>query len=395
MPANPTVPDPHVQRLVDEGYQVSLEGDYLIVDQVPYIASVGVVGRGALITAYRNVDGIPYVDDHTVWFTGSVPLTSEGASLANAMVADTERQRIAGREVQCRFSNKPEPIGDMLANHYNKLIHYVRKLTGHARAIDPSASAASTGSFSFRQKHSVFFYPNSAIALAGMDEYEAKLRLNRVCIIGAGGTGSYILDALAKEEIIQIDVYDHDVAEPKNTFRMPGALSTEQAHAKPRKAELLAGRYSVMRTGVNGHALRIDSTNTRLLENADFVFLAIDHGPSRGVIARFLVTHGIPFIDVGIGVEKIAESTKLIARARVTLITPHTATLVDELPVSDDAEDAVYNNIQVVELNALNAMLAVIRFKQFLGFYADEKEPAVVKYVSSWSQLCLRDPALQ
>jgi hypothetical protein len=29
-------------------------------------------------------------------------------------------------------------------------------------------------------------------------------------------------------------------------------------------------------------------------------------------------------------------------------------------------------NIQVVELNAFNAALAVIRWKQYVGFYADE-----------------------
>ena len=52
----------------------------------------------------------------------------------------------------------------------------------------------------------------------------------------------------------------------------------------------------------------------------------------------------------------------------------------------------MYNNIQVLEINAINAMLAVIRFKQYLGFYAADEHPDVIKYVSSWNALLLRGP---
>jgi len=374
--------------LVDEGFQVTVEGGYLIVDRVPYVVSAGQVGWGALICAYRNVDGVPQLDgDHQCWFTGTVPCTAEGVSLANTLVSNAQLQMIGGRQVHCHLSNKPDPIGAFFDNHYNKIIHYVRKITRHARDVDPTVSATSTGSFHYRQKPSVFFYPNDAIALGGLDAYADKVRLRRVCIVGAGGTGSYLLDALAKEEIEQVDIYDHDVIEPKNVYRMPSAMTPEDAFAQHPKAPWLAARYAVMRHGITGHAVRIDACNTHLLAGADFVFIAFDHGPSRGLIARFLVDQKIPFIDVGIGVDKVPEATALIARARVTFVTPDTAALLDELPIADDTADAVYNNIQVLELNALNAMLAVIRFKQYLGFYAAEETPSVIKYISSWNML--------
>jgi len=38
----------------------------------------------------------------------------------------------------------------------------------------------------------------------------------------------------------------------------------------------------------------------------------------------------------------------------------------------DDPDDIYHTNIQIGELNALNACLAVIRFKQLRGFYLDE-----------------------
>lgn len=391
MPANPTAPDPYIQRLVDECYEVTIDGGYLIVDRIPYVTSAREIAWGALICPYRNVDGVPQLDnDHQCWFTGSVPHQADGTSLAGPLVSEQQPQTVAGRLVQMRFSNKPEPIGDFFDNHYKKVTHYIRKLSRHARDIDQAVSATSVGSYRRRVVPSVFQYANDAIAQGGLDAVADKLRLRRVCIVGVGGTGSYLLDALAKEEIERIDLYDHDVIEPKNPFRMPGAMSREDAYAGHYKAVWLASCYASMRTGVTGHQLRIDANNVAELAGADFVFISVDHGPSRGVIARFLVEQRIPFIDVGIGVDKRAEVTALIARARVTLVTPDSAHLVDELPTADDSAEAVYNNIQVLEINALNAMLAVIRFKQYLGFYVADENPDVIKYKSSWNALQLR-----
>jgi hypothetical protein len=40
--------------------------------------------------------------------------------------------------------------------------------------------------------------------------------------------------------------------------------------------------------------------------------------------------------------------------------------------LADGAEDLYRTNIQIGELNALNACLAVVRFKQLRGFYFEE-----------------------
>lgn len=237
MPANPTAPDQHIQRLVDEQYQVTIDGAYLIVDRIPYVTSDRTIAWGALICPYRNVDGIPQLDnDHQCWFTGDIPHRADGSSMESALVSESSEQTVAGRQVRYRFSNKPEPIGDFFDNHYNKVTHYIGKISRHARDLDPLVSATSIGSFRRREVPSVFFYSNDAISQGGLDAYTDKLRLRRVCIVGAGGTGSFILDALAKEEIEQIDVYDHDSIEPKNVYRMPSAMSRDDAQAQHPKA---------------------------------------------------------------------------------------------------------------------------------------------------------------
>jgi hypothetical protein len=113
----------------------------------------------------------------------------------------------------------------------------------------------------------------------------------------------------------------------------------------------------------------------------------VDHGPSRQLITRHLADKKIPFIDVGMGVDRIPEEVKLIARLRVTAIDNNSKPLLDSLPFADDQEDAVYNNIQVAELNALNAMLAVILFKQKIGFYSEEIAVNALRYVLAWQRL--------
>jgi hypothetical protein len=387
MQESPTALSPDVQRLVDEGYTVSIDGDYIIVDKVPYVSAPGTVSYGAIISAYKTHNGIAQVgNDHVVWFTGSVPCTPTGQSLANTLVADTNRATVAGRQVLCRLSYKAERPG-MLDDYYNKLTHYIRKLQGYANVIDASASAIGNGSISIRQKRSVFYYPNMAIAREGLDAYEEKLKLPRVAIIGLGGTGSYVLDALAKTPVQEIHLYDDDVIEPATAYRMPGALTFDQAHEGMRKVDYLRDLYGRMRAGIESHTMRIDQGNVHELDNCDFVFIAIDHGPSRGLIARHLADKGIPFIDVGMGVDRIAEDVKLIGRARITSVGKETKALVDRLPVADDRDDALYNNIQIAELNALNAMLAIILYKQKIGFYADEMNVDELRYILAWQRL--------
>jgi len=60
---------------------------------------------------------------------------------------------------------------------------------------------------------------------------------------------------------------------------------------------------------------------------------------------------------------------------RVTTITPQKRAHVwekDRIPFSDgDGNDEYFRNIQIADLNALNAALAVIKWKKLFGFYRD------------------------
>ena len=67
------------------------------------------------------------------------------------------------------------------------------------------------------------------------------------------------------------------------------------------------------------------------------------------------------------------EAQDLIGTCRVTMSTPNKSEhFKKHAPMAVDLEENLYRkNIQVADINALNAALAVIKWKQFCGFYQD------------------------
>ena len=119
----------------------------------------------------------------------------------------------------------------------------------------------------------------------------------------------------------------------------------------------------------------IDESSVDTLRSMGFVFVAVDKGPVRKLIVEKLEEFGVPFIDVGMGVGEADGS--LFGQLRVTTSTDESREIVrPTFPLADHEGDDDYSrNIQIAELNALNAALAVIKWKKLLEFYADiEKE---------------------
>jgi hypothetical protein len=105
----------------------------------------------------------------------------------------------------------------------------------------------------------------------------------------------------------------------------------------------------------------------------EFVFLCMDKGEAKKLIVKKLEEWGIPFIDVGMGIDLTDDALGGILR--VTTSTPQKRAHVwekDRIAFSDgDGNDEYSRNIQIADLNALNAALAVIKWKKLFGFYRD------------------------
>lgn len=363
---------PDVQRLVDEKYEVVVHLNYLLVESVPYVTPSREVAYGTIVCAYVEA-GKP---DHTVYFRGETPCTSLGKPLSQLINNSNLATLFDQFQVNHYFSNKPTNVANFPADYYVKIKHYVDILGAQARIIDKDTDARTGRVVASKNDDTVFRYGDSASARAGIVAVSQKLWLSRIAIVGLGGTGGYILDQGAKTPVKEIHLFDGDIYKRHNAFRSPGAASLNQLESEPMKVDYFHAMYDPMRTGIIPHPYYLNETNVGELAGFDFVFVAVDDGLSRGLICNYLRNSGIPFVDVGMGLAKVESSMSIRGNCRVTLCTPgkhdHMAACVD---THDDRAEALYaSNIQVADMNAMNAILAVIRWKQYFGFYSDSEK---------------------
>ncbi|MEJ7862400.1 MAG: hypothetical protein WKF90_12290 [Pyrinomonadaceae bacterium] len=104
-----------------------------------------------------------------------------------------------------------------------------------------------------------------------------------------------------------------------------------------------------------------------------FAFVAVDKGSSRAGIFDLLISKGISFIDVGMGLKR--KNNSLNGMLRTTYYSSENGQKVYDKGLAETADnqnDLYRANIQIGELNAINACLAVIKFKQLRSFYFEE-----------------------
>lgn len=215
-----------------------------------------------------------------------------------------------------------------------------------------------------------------------------------MAIVGLGGTGSFILDLIAKTPIQETHLYDRDIMRAHNAFRAPGAASVEQLDAAPFKVEYYQRKYEVMRRGIVPHPVHVDESNIDELRAMTFIFLTMDSGPAKKFIVEKLEEFGTAFIDAGMGVYRYGEALGGILR--VTASTPERRAHVWEhqrIPFGDEEDDEYDRNIQTTDLNMLNAVLAVIKWKKLYGFYLDQEQEMFTTYTIGGNQLLNADHA--
>jgi molybdopterin/thiamine biosynthesis adenylyltransferase len=387
-----TNPRPDIQLLLDDGYEVDFQHGYVLVHSVPYVTPSRDVALGVLVSQY-DTEGKP--KDHTVWFQGETPCAADGQPLGHLVIDSTRQLLFDQFEVTHHFSNKQTDVPNFPADYHVKLVHYIRLLRAHARAIDPNADARTGKVIRSREENPIFVYPDSASARAGIVAIAQKLELSRIAIVGLGGTGGYILDQVAKTRVREIHLFDGNDFRRHNAFRAPGATSVEALERRPKKVQYFSDVYGAMHRGIVPHPYHVDSSNIAELKGYDFVFVSVDDGLSRALICKHLVEWGIPLIDVGMGLEKGPTMTSLLGICRVTLGTPAKHDhLAKRLPTADDRAEALYrSNIQVADMNALNANLAVMKWKQHCGFYEDYDRAHHITFSVAMQSIARAEPS--
>ncbi|MDR2239632.1 MAG: ThiF family adenylyltransferase [Zoogloeaceae bacterium] len=360
---------------MNEGYEAEVRHQTLLVHKVPFVSSDRIVKYGTLACPYV-VDAVGNVsppENHQVWWSDETPCYANGQQLKAILFSENPHELIPGLNVRWQFSNKPTDLANF-SDHYSKMVHYICHLSDQARAIDQTADARTGRVIEQMETGSVFRYADTASARAEIVAVSQRLATQKIAIIGLGGTGSYVLDQVAKTPVLEIHLFDADIFEQHNAFRAPGAASAEDLRERLCKVEFFKRRYEPMRCSIFTHDYFITEANVSELDVFDFVFVCVDKGSARRTITSYLKKQGVAFVDVGMAIELVSGSSTLAGMCRATLVTADSNSHIEEtIPMMDGEQDALYgSNIQIADMNMLNAALAVIQWKQFSGFYQDD-----------------------
>jgi hypothetical protein len=370
----PTGPEDSISRLMADGYDMVLENGHLVVRRLPYVAPAGIRRDGRLVLPINDTGGAitDASGDHRIWFAGEEPRDERGEVLASA------QSHAFGNGETADFMMSFKPPGGSYSSLHEKIRHYAHILRNAAQQIDPTVTDTPGAAFQVVEDGLPLVYRDTNTTRAGLTALNNLFRGHTIVIVGVGGTGSYILDQVAKTWVDRIVLIDGDEFENHNAYRAPGAADQEILQAKRNKAEYFAEEYSRMHMGITAYPVALTADNLHLLEGATFVFLAAADAEARLEIMRWLRDHGVPFIDVGMSFREGGGG--LTGIAKVTAYLPGDGSPLPTKPALAPGEDDYSSNIQVAELNALNAIFAVIRWKRYLGFYATHEKTNLTVY---------------
>lgn len=363
--------NPCLKRLQDEGFKIEARGGRLFVYHLPYLNSKGTVCDGTLMMPLpQNGLTVSINNDHKAYWIGEEPFGLNGKPLYFINPGVPRQALENGEFTNYSFSRMPDK--GMYPDFYAKVTAYADSICTPAERVDKLACLRIKESpmQSEYVEDSIFQYPDTNSSRAGITGFNDVFKGMKIGIIGVGGTGSYVLDKVAKTEVSEIHLYDDDILCNHNAFRAPGAISADILESKPLKVDYFTSEYSKMRQGLIPHPEKISTKNVCLLDDIDFAFICVDSKEAREQISAALIERGIPFIDSGVGA--IISNGHIMGVIRTTISFGEKIRHLKHEFNSDGASDDIYSsNIQISEINSFAADMAVIRWKRLVGYYAD------------------------
>lgn len=364
-----------LRKLVERGYAVSIDSsNHMVIRDIPYLNSAGELCMGAIVAKLKFVDKHQFLqEDHQIYFAGEVPygLNSKPVPNLGGGVASTQlSDKCSDIAVKRSFSNKPK-AEKKYKDHFHKIETYVGFISG------PAMKKFDANPFTFNcsdeaLEDPIFKFRDTLTSRADLTDLADTFADDIVAVIGLGGTGSFVLDLIVKTRVREVRGFDHDDYHVHNSFRSPGSLK-ESELGRP-KADVFQARYDNFRNGLSIRDCLIEESSESELKGVTFAFVCVDNGDARSEIFDLLVRLGIPYVDVGLGLKRDGNDS-LKGMVRSSFFYPAVAQKMRDKKVaneSEDPENLYKTNIQIAELNSLNACIAVIIFKQYRGFYASD-----------------------
>ena len=383
-----------LQKIQDEGISFDVRSGNFVADCVPYLTESMEVKAGILVFPLNmNNKIIKKPTEHTAFWVGGKPCEMDGTPIKGLGIAEMHNPLFDDIISEFRFSCYPDK--GMYPTYYDKVLNYWRVITAPAENTDHSACLALNRHKLVKPLDSklVYWDINSTRAhIAGLTDMFKGMK---IAIIGLGGTGSYILDFIAKLPLEEIHLFDSDVFKQHNAFRAPGAAAAHILEQNIPKVQYYNDLYRQMNEAIVPHPENINPDNKDYLLGMDFIFLCIDNAAVRNEIANYLIQHNKKFVNSGIGVS--LREGGLAGIIRISYGEPNRYQYLND--AFDDtneagADDLYRDNIQIAELNAFAAMESVFRWKQSLGFYQDTVNTCDMQFIINKNKIIYDDPKI-
>ena len=237
-----------------------------------------------------------------------------------------------------------------------------------------------------------FKIPNTFEDRAGIRPVQDRIRGQRIAIIGLGGTGAYVLDLVAKTPVKGIHLLDADHIDWHNFMRAPGAPTAEEIElvhkGDLRKVDYYHSKYASLRKGIHPHAVRVDSPSmfSEFLSAhpIDYAFVCIDQltkgdSPRQDVVYCALSAAAVPFIDSGVSIT--VEGRAVMGAVTTSFYDAGSMAWKDSIPNARvEGKVPGYRNVQMPEVNALAASLAVMEWRRRTEQYVSESSSFLHKF---------------
>ena len=286
-------------------------------------------------------------------------------------------------DISIKKGGQNSPEDDRTAN---EVIHrYAKQIVGAVSAANESETAREA-------TPSPFKIPNTFEDRSAIRPVQNRIRGRSIAIIGLGGTGSYVLDLVAKTPVSEIHLLDSDTVDWHTLFRAPGAPADQEIESLRTenllKVDYYSSKYAPLRHGIYPHSFRVENTSMwRDFLSAhpiDFAFVCIDQlpdceSPRQDAVYCALSETGVPFIDSGVSITVDGDALGgAVTTSGYEAGSMEWKTAIPSAKAEGDLPG--YRDVQLPEVNALAASLAVMEWRRRTGQYVSKSASFLHKF---------------
>ena len=362
------------QEAANRGWTIKVHDTSISVCDVPYRKEDGEAGQCRISVATQE-DGLSM----------KAPSNAGGASHA---------ARLIGVSDGCAYQATGEPVGNLLwTDRTNECVISIMRDEGdyvnawHALFVYTARVVGEVGKKDREPVERTFNFPIEGEDARDMRNWRDRARGQKIGIVGLGGVGLWILDIMSKTDVSEIRIWDGDDIEGRNLLRAPGWASQDAIGKN--KADYFGRHYQRMRAGIAIYSKYWQSGESGdVLRDLDFVFVAVDKTDTRTELCATLEKCGVPFIDVGMGIERRQERVR--GSCQVFYSGDDPGRWRQGIPTAQGEGDREYYELQLSDMGALNAALAVGTWRRHIGQYEEEKKAWLVRYLIDDNDLLKR-----